>query len=75
MNTLKVKIEKKGGFFMKHEIINDGKPNIKNLTKAEFNVFCKTLLDIIIEEKKDKEKSPSEHSLSSIGNTVEKLLI
>ena len=60
---------------MKHEIINDGKPNIKNLTKAEFNVFCKTLLDIIIEEKKDKEKSPSEHSLSSIGNTVEKLLI
>ena len=60
MNTLKVKIEKKGGFFMKHEIINDGKPNLKNMSKPEFNVFCKSILDIIIEEQKDKEKSPDE---------------
>lgn len=60
MNTLKVKIEKKGGFFMKHEIINDGKPNLKNMSKPEFNVFCKSILDIIIEEQKDKEKSPAE---------------
>lgn len=45
---------------MKHEIIYNGKPNPKNMTKPEFNVFCKTLLDIIIEEKKGKEKSPSE---------------
>lgn len=43
---------------MKHEIMNDGKPNIKNMSKSEFNIFCKTLLDIIIEDKKDKEKSP-----------------
>ena len=60
---------------MKHEIINNGKSNIQNMTKAEFNIFCKSILDIIIEDKKDKEKSPSEHSLLSIGNTVEKLLI
>lgn len=45
---------------MKHEIINNGKPNIKNMPKAEFNIFCKSILDIIIEEQKDKEKSPSE---------------
>ena len=45
---------------MKHEIINNGKPNIKNMTKAEFIVFCKSILDIIIEDKKDKEKSSSE---------------
>lgn len=45
---------------MKHEIINNGKPNIQNMTKAEFNVFCKSILDIIIEDKKDKDKSPSE---------------
>ena len=60
MNTLKVKIENKGGFFMKHEIINNGKPNLKNMSKPEFNVFCKSILDIIIEDKKDKDKSPSE---------------
>ena len=60
---------------MKHEIRNNGKPNLKNMSKPEFNVFCKSILDIIIEEEKNKEKSPSEHSLLSIGNTVEKLLI
>ena len=60
---------------MKHEIINNGKPNLKNMSKPEFNVFCKSILDIIIEEQKDKEKSPPEHSLLSIWNTVEKLLI
>ena len=38
---------------MKHEIINNGKPNIKNMSKPEFNVFCKSILDIIIEYKKD----------------------
>ena len=38
---------------MKHEIINNGKPNLKNMSKAEFNVFCKSILDIMIEEKKD----------------------
>ena len=43
---------------MKHEIINNGKLNLKNMSKPEFNVFCKSILDIIIEDKKDKEKSP-----------------
>ena len=38
---------------MKHEIINNGKPNLKNMSKPEFNVFCKSILDIIIEDKKD----------------------
>ena len=69
LNTLKVKIEKKGGFFMKHEIINNGKPNLKNMTKAEFNVFCKSVLDIIIEDKKDKEKSPAEENGDSYIKT------
>ena len=45
---------------MKHEIINNGKPNLKNMSKPEFNVFCKSILDIIIEEQKDKEKLPAE---------------
>lgn len=38
---------------MKHEIINNGKPNLKNMSKPEFNIFCKSILDIIIENKKD----------------------
>ena len=38
---------------MKHEIINNGKPHLKNMSKPEFNVFCKSILDIIIENKKD----------------------
>lgn len=58
---------------MKHEIINNGKPNLKNMSKAEFNIFCQSILDIIIEEEKNKEKSPSEHSILYIGTTVEKL--
>lgn len=44
---------------MKHEIINNGKPNIKNMSKPEFNVFCKSILDIMIEDKKSKEKEKS----------------
>ena len=54
---------------MKHEIINNGKPNLKNMTKAEFNVFCKSVLDIIIEDKKDKEKSPAEENGDSYIKT------
>ena len=45
---------------MKHEIINNGKPTVKNMTKVEFNVFCKNILDIMIEDKKGEEKSQSE---------------
>lgn len=52
---------------MKHEIINNGKPNLKNMSKPEFNVFCKSILDIIIEEQKDKEKSPPEKDSDSVA--------
>lgn len=41
---------------MKHEIINNGKPNLKNMSKPEFNVFCKSILDIMIEDKKAKKR-------------------
>ncbi len=34
----------------KHEIIHNGKPNLKNMSKTEFNVFCKSLLDILVAE-------------------------
>ncbi len=44
---------------MKHEIIYNGKPNIKNMPKAEFNVFCKGILDIIIENEKGKRSNKS----------------
>lgn len=53
---------------MKHKIINNGKPNLKNMTKAEFNVFCKSILYIIIEDKKDKEKSPAENKISRLDS-------
>ncbi len=54
---------------MKHEIINNGKPNIKNMSKPEFNVFCKSILDIIIEEQKNKKKSPPEKDGDSSKNS------
>ena len=41
---------------MKYEIINNGKPNLKNMSKPELNIFCKSILDIIIEDKKDKKR-------------------
>jgi len=47
---------------MKHEIIYKGKPNIKNMPKAEFNVFCKSILDIIIEEIKDEKMKKTKES-------------
>ena len=53
---------------MKHEIINNGKPNLKNMSKPEFNVFCKSILDIIIEDKNDKEKSPAENKISRLDS-------
>ena len=40
---------------MKHEIIFNGKTNIKNMSKMKFNVFCKSILDIMIEDKKNKK--------------------
>ena len=45
----------------KHEIIQNGKPNLKNMSKTEFNVFCKSLLDILIAETpKQAERPPPE---------------
>ena len=35
---------------MKYEIINNGKPNLKNVSRLEFNVFCKSIFDIIIKK-------------------------
>ena len=32
----------------KYQIINNGKPNLKNMSKIELNVFCKSLLDLLI---------------------------
>ena len=52
---------------MKHEIIYNGKPNPKNMTKPEFNVFCKSILDIILEGKKGKEKSPPEEDGENVN--------
>ena len=41
---------------IKHEVITQGTPKLENMTKEVFNVFCKSILDIIKEEK-GKEKS------------------
>ncbi len=43
---------------IKHEVITQGTPKLENMPKEVFNVFCKSLLDVIIAEKEDKEKSP-----------------
>ncbi len=58
---------------MKHEIINNGKPNLKNMSKPELNIFCKSILDIIIEDKKDKEKSPPKGGYSLSKNAFLRL--
>ena len=42
----------------KHEIIHNGKPNLKNMSKTEFNVFCNSLLDILISETKAQAERP-----------------
>ena len=43
---------------IKHEVITQGTPKLENMTKEVFNVFCKSILDVIVTEKEDKEKSP-----------------
>lgn len=44
-----------------HEVLHNGKPNLKNMSKTEFNVFCKSLLDIVIAETtKQAERPPPE---------------
>ena len=41
---------------IKHEVITQGTPKLENMPKEVFNVFCKSILDIIKEEN-GKEKS------------------
>lgn len=43
---------------IKHEVITQGTPKLENMPKEVFNVFCKSILDVIVAEKEDKEKSP-----------------
>ena len=43
---------------IKHEVITQGTPKLENMPKEVFNVFCKNILDVIVTEKEDKEKSP-----------------
>ena len=38
---------------IKHEVITQGTPKLENMPKEAFNVFCKSILDIIIEERKE----------------------
>lgn len=45
---------------IKHEVITQGTPKLENMPKEVFNVFCKSILDVIVAEKEDKEKSPPE---------------
>lgn len=44
---------------IKHEIITQGTPKLENMPKEVFNVFCKSILDIIIEDEKGKQKEKS----------------
>ena len=41
---------------IKHEVITQGKPKLENMPKEVFNVFCKSILDAIINQEK-REKS------------------
>ena len=53
-----------------HEIIHNGKPNLKNMSKTEFNIFCKSLLDILIAETpKQAERPPPEKKDGEIFNS------
>ena len=44
---------------IKHEVMTQGTPKFENMPKEVFNVFCKNILDIIIEDKKDKQNNKS----------------
>ena len=46
---------------IKHEVITQGTPKLENMPKEIFNVFCKSILDVIVTKKEDKEKSPHEN--------------
>ena len=40
---------------IKHEVIKQGTPKLENMPKEVFNVFCKSILDVIINERKDEK--------------------
>ena len=40
---------------IKHEVITQGTPKLENMPKEVFNVFCKSILDVIINERKDEK--------------------
>ena len=44
---------------IKHEVITQGTPKLENMPKEVFNVFCKSILDIIIEDEKGKQNNIS----------------
>ena len=44
---------------IKHEVITQGTPRLENMPKEVFNVFCKSILDIIIDDEKGKQKEKS----------------
>ena len=43
---------------IKHEVITQCTPTLENMPKEVFNVFCKSILDVIIAKKEGKEKLP-----------------
>lgn len=45
-----------------HEVIHNGTPKLANMTKTEFEVFCKSLLDILIAERQETDKPTAENS-------------
>ncbi len=40
---------------IKHEVITQGTTKLENMPKEVFNVFCKNILDVIINERKDEK--------------------
>lgn len=53
---------------IKHEVITQGTPKLENMPKEVFNVFCKSILDVIDAEKEDKEKSPPDEDGDCYSN-------
>ena len=40
---------------IKHDVITQGTPKLENMPKEVFNVFCKSILDAFIEERKGEK--------------------
>ena len=52
---------------IKHEVITQGTPKLENMPKEVFNVFCKSILDVIIEDEKGKQNNNS-NKIDSIAD-------